>query len=412
MNESFTPDLCNWAKDNRALPNAIKSRLIAQAQQAHDNGEPSPTFVPPTPKPTPATIASESLPADLSQRLDDVEELSQAAATTANAVADQSDRTSQAVQGYQRLLDEFKAEIAQLKDTRPKLVIHHIQHPDGAIIKLDGMQHKDFDAIWLATRKMAPERRQFWLAGPAGAGKSYIVKQLAKALNLRMDGYGTILNMVQMVGYTDANANYFPTAFYDFYVNGGVFFLDECDGSIPEAMVALNMALSNGMMSFPRGKNGQGGLQQRHPNFYCYATANTMGAGADAQYARFKQDAAFMDRFLMCPMDYDPTLERMMIEEHAQEWVKVVQDVRDAARLSSGGKSGFVISPRSSERGQDLLRSSGPDDPPATREQVVQMVFGAYRTNVLWPHIGKAAEEWIKNERRNNLNNVDFTGGR
>jgi len=136
-----------------------------------------------------------------------------------------------------------------------------------------------------------------------------------------------------------------------------------------------------------------------------------MGGGATTQYFRQKQDHASMDRFLTIALDYDPILEKLMVEQHAQEWVEVVQQVRAAAEAASGsrGDGGFLISPRASEKGQDLLRSTpctcdgkgdahSDDceyDPPLSRREVVNLVFGRYVKHEKWPHIGRAAEEWV-----------------
>lgn len=420
INDSWNPSTVRWGVKNAHLPHALKAKLVAQAHAAHDIGAPSPVFNP-QPKTTPTTTAV--LPDDLAQRLDDVEQLSTAAATTSNAAAEAADRTQAKINGYEAALSKLQDEITQLKENKPREITFTIRdRPKNETRKLSGYQHRDFPVIFRAVRKMDPDERQYWIAGPAGSGKSYITKQIAKGMGLRYDGYGSILDIIQLIGYTNSNGDYVATIFYDFYCNGGVLFLDECDNSVPEAMVALNMALSNGMCSFPVSKDGtQGGLKTRHPNFYCFATANTMGGGATSQYNRQKQDDASMDRFLTIELDYDPILERMMIEEHAQEWVGVVQQVREAAALASGSSrdTGFLITPRASIKGQALLRgvpctcnSSNHDhtaecdyDPPMSREEVVKLVFGRYRKHEKWPHVGRAAEEWVKKDKPANERN-------
>lgn len=380
----------NWWKDNRDLPNAIKEKLIRDAKAAHDSGTTGPSFTIPTPRPEAGVNGSVQISDDLLTRIDDIETLSTAAATTSNAAAEQADRQAQRIDAQERAIQAFKAEIAELKDTKERTVRHEFYNRDTKqTFTLTGPKHSDFDDLYDAVTSMAPARRNFWLAGPAGAGKSYLVNQIAKALGHedRTDGYGSILNIVQLVGYLNADGDYVSTPFYDYYINGGVYFLDECDNSVPEAMVALNMALANGQFAFPQGKDGKGGLRKRHPNCYLFATANTLGAGADNQYQRFKQDDAFMDRFIFFPMDYDPKLEKSMIAVECHEWVDVVQKVRQAAR---DAKATFVISPRASERGQDLILNSK-----LSRRKIVNMVFGRYVKQEKWPHVGRAAEEWI-----------------
>ncbi|RPJ64160.1 MAG: hypothetical protein EHM23_00875 [Acidobacteria bacterium] len=413
IQDSWNESNPRWWKQNHDLPNAIKAKLIREAHAAHDVGAPSPSFQIPTPKQQAPSSGNGVIDADLLARIDDIETLSTAAATTSNAAAEQSDRLASQLTGYERELLIFKREIHDLKESKPRQITYHIRdHSTNKTYTLSGHQHRDFDAIFRAVKKMAPARRNFWIAGPAGSGKSYITRQIATALGQRYDGYGSITDIIQLTGYTNSNGDYVATIFYDFYCNGGVLFFDECDNSVQEAMICLNMALANGMCSFPISKDGtQGGLKYRHPNFYCFATANTMGGGATQQYLRQKQDDASMDRFLTIALDYDPILEKLMVEQFAQEWVEVVQSVRQAAADASGsrGDGGFLISPRASEKGQDLLRATpctcdgtGDDhtddceyDPPLSRREVVNLVFGRYIKHEKWPHVGRAAEEWV-----------------
>jgi hypothetical protein len=419
LNDSWNPTLCKWGVKNAHLGNAMKSKLINDAKLAHDVGAPSPTF---NPQPKAQSTTTAELPADLAQRLQDVEDLSTAAATTSNAAAEATDRNAAQIKTYESALKNLQAEVTGLKESKPRQITYHMRdHSTGKTHTLSGHQHRDFDTIFRAVKKMAPERRNYWIAGPAGSGKSYITKQIATGLGMkdRYDGYGSITDIIQLTGYTNSAGDYVPTVFYDFYCNGGVLFFDECDNSVQEAMICLNMALANGMCSFPLSKDGtQGGLKFRHPKFYCFATANTMGSGATAQYLRQKQDDASMDRFLTIALDYDPILEKLMIAEHAQEWVEVVQAVRAAAEAASGSSrdAGFLITPRASEKGQDMLASTpctcdgtGDNhtqdceyDPPMSRREIVDKVFGRYVKHEKWPHIGRAAEEWVARDPSNN----------
>ena len=417
INDSWSPD-ANWAKANRALPNAIKHKLIKEAREAHDQGAPSPTFKLPTP-PDPninlTTSTSSETPSDLLQRLNDVEELSTAAATTSNAAAEQADRIDGRVKVLTSTVDAFKAEIADLKETRQRTVRYEIYDRDTKQTHtLEGHKHSDFQFTWDLVKKAKPHRRNFWLAGPAGSGKSTLVEQIAEGLGLstRFFPQPPIINvMTQMIGYRDIQSKIVRTDFREVYENGGVILFDECDASSPEAMVVMNQALANGVFGFPDG------VIRRHKKCYIFAAANTMGAGADAQYsARFKQDDAFMDRFFTVDMDYDEALERSMIEEYAQAWVTVVQTVRQAAR---DAKANFVISPRASEKGADLLYGDDNEDP-MSPNNVVRAIFGRYRKHEKWPHVGRAAEEFAKRPAAPsrprtrtpnvNLNGVNFNG--
>jgi cobaltochelatase CobS len=92
-----------------------------------------------------------------------------------------------------------------------------------------------------------------------------------------------------------------------------VILLDEIDASDPSAMLELNQALSNSKMSFPDG------TIDRHPDCVVIASANTWGFGGDANYvARYKADAASLDRFVTVSWDYDPNFERALASN--DEW--------------------------------------------------------------------------------------------
>ena len=109
-----------------------------------------------------------------------------------------------------------------------------------------------------------------------------------------------------MTGFVDANGHYVETSFYKAFKNGGVFFLDELDGSTPEALININTALANKYFDFP----GVGRVEA-HENFRCIAAGNTLGSGADSQYTgRFSLDASSMDRFYFIHIDYSKDIEK------------------------------------------------------------------------------------------------------
>jgi len=159
----------------------------------------------------------------------------------------------------------------------------------------------------------------------------------------------------------------------------------------------------------------KGGKKAKHPNFYLFATANTMGMGATSQFLRKKQDGAFMDRFSFIPMNYDPQLEKNMVDECAWEFVEVNQKVRQANEEAGGAEFGFVISPRASEKAMDFLRPIEGRQP-MRRDFILDMIWGAYRKHEKWPHIGRAAEEWARRDPllngKPNLSSINFTGTR
>lgn len=116
------------------------------------------------------------------------------------------------------------------------------------------------------------------------------------------------------------------------------------------------------------------------------AAANTWGFGGDAKYiGRAKLDAAFLDRFVTLSWGYDENLERTLAGN--DEWVTVVQKVRaEAIRLGAE----IVVSPRASIKGAQMLSADMP------RADVVEAVFGRYRSHSAWAAVGRAAEDFSR----------------
>ena len=188
-----------------------------------------------------------------------------------------------------------------------------------------------------------------WISGPAGSGKTFAVRQVAKALNLEYGFHGAMTMPHELVGFVDAGGTYHETVFVRLYRNGGVCLLDECDAGSNEALLVLNAALANGQMSLPTGE-----ILDRHPDFRAVAAANTFGQGATAEYVgRARIDAAFLDRFgVRLNWGYDEKLEKNISGN--PEWVSVVQKARSNA-LTKGLK--VLITPRASISGSALIAS-------------------------------------------------------
>lgn len=188
-----------------------------------------------------------------------------------------------------------------------------------------------------------------WISGPAGSGKTFAVRQVAKALNLEYGFHGAMTMPHELVGFVDAGGTYHETVFVRLYRNGGICLLDECDAGSNEALLVLNAALANGQMSLPTGE-----ILDRHPDFRAVAAANTFGQGATAEYVgRARIDAAFLDRFgVRLNWGYDEKLEKDISGN--PDWVSVVQKAR-ANAVTKGLK--VLITPRASISGAALIAS-------------------------------------------------------
>lgn len=148
-----------------------------------------------------------------------------------------------------------------------------------------------------------------YLSGEAGTGKNVICKQVAEALNIPFYFTNAVTQEHKLTGFIDAGGHYHETQFYKAFKDGGLFFLDELDASIPEVLIILNAAIANRYFDFPTGK------VTAHKDFRLIAAGNTFGTGADNVYSgRYNLDGASMDRFNVIPIKYSDKIERAITD--------------------------------------------------------------------------------------------------
>lgn len=177
--------------------------------------------------------------------------------------------------------------------------VHEIKTTSGTH-EIKGTVHECFDKVLNLVNMDIP----VFLSGAAGTGKNVICKQVAEAMGIDFYFTNAVTQEYQLKGFVDANGTFHETQFYKAFVNGGLFFLDEMDGSIPETLIILNAAIANRYFDFPTGK------VEAHPDFRVIAAGNTVGTGADIEYTgRFQLDASSLDRFVLLEVDYSPAIE-------------------------------------------------------------------------------------------------------
>ena len=170
---------------------------------------------------------------------------------------------------------------------------------------IKGVVHEKLGDVLVATMM----GKSVFMVGNAGTGKNVIAQQVAETLKLPFYFSNAVTQEYKITGFTDANGVYHETPFYKAWTNGGVFMLDELDASIPDVLVILNAALSNGYMDFPAPI----GNVKMHKDFHCIAAGNTYGLGADYEYVgRNVLDAASLNRFIPIEIGYDPKIEEAM----------------------------------------------------------------------------------------------------
>lgn len=200
------------------------------------------------------------------------------------------------------------------KDNIPYHAIKVQDAPQGASLKakeieidftpkqkdIKAVKHEKFDQIKTCIQCDIP----VYLVGEAGTGKNFTLEAIAHEMGLEFYFTNSVQQEYKLTGFIDAGGNFHETEFYKAFKNGGLFFLDEIDASIPEVLVLLNAAIANRYFEFPNGRINA------HPNFRVVAAGNTVGSGADELYTgRLVLDQATLDRFVVIEFDYDRNVE-------------------------------------------------------------------------------------------------------
>lgn len=188
----------------------------------------------------------------------------------------------------------------QVAVERPLTVDFDKKKPETPAVPSGKIRHAQFDTIKTCIDQDIP----VYLVGEAGTGKNHTLQEIAEEIGLDFYFTNSIQQEYKVTGFIDAGGVYHETEFYKAFTQGGVFFLDEMDASIPEVLVLLNAAIANRYFEFPNGK------VDAHKDFRVVAAGNTVGSGANELYTgRLVLDSATLDRFVVIEFDYDAQVE-------------------------------------------------------------------------------------------------------
>lgn len=236
-----------------------------------------------------------------------------------------------------------------------------------------GQQHKNFAPLL----RLLARRKNVFLVGPAGSGKTVSAEHAAKALGLSFHpkSIGPATTEYALMGYEDAVGKYVKALLFEPFTKGGLVLLDEIDSAHPAALTTMNTMLANDYASFPHG------VFKKHADFVLIASGNTYGRGADRQYVgRAQLDSATLNRFFILDWDYDGGIEDALLGSRIAAypeskgiltaWGRYVAAVRDA--VSATGVR-MIVSTRDLLEGADVIHG----DDGFSIEQVANMRFWA-----------------------------------
>lgn len=154
-------------------------------------------------------------------------------------------------------------------------------------------------------------KRNIWLCGPAGCGKSLMAKQIANALetNFTKLSFSGGIRAQQVFGSNqilpDGTTAWQPAPLIVNMQQPGIICLDELPAADPDVNQGMAAILDRDGFTAPDGKH-----YDVNPDCYFIATGNTAGRGKSKTYraAQF-QDFMLVNRFTLFAMDYEEHIE-------------------------------------------------------------------------------------------------------
>jgi len=215
-------------------------------------------------------------------------------------------------------------------------------------VQITGKTHRQFTDL---LRKVSA-RRNLFLTGSAGVGKTFIVDQIGEALGIPVTTLTAdpLPQRFEIIGgVSPVTGDVIKGSVADVYENGGIYLIDEFDTGHPSLGTALNKLLANDSFDFPVAGGGTRKVR-KHKDFLVIATGNTYGQGGSLRYVGTnKINGAGLDRFSFVHIGVDEELEKHICDSISPDAsAQVLPIVRTARRNAETYRLDVIVSPRTS----------------------------------------------------------------